>query len=85
MTAIERRCGQIRLPGRPDASQWHGSVHAGTTSAISDRDDGPATLALVPDKTEVPTAERKLNLSADPSAPRTHQQRAASAPHTHRL
>ncbi|MEO8501849.1 MAG: PaaI family thioesterase [Vicinamibacteria bacterium] len=55
---------EVRLPVRPGLFQQHGFVHAGAVSAIADTAAGYAAMTLVPDGTEVLTAEFKINLLA---------------------
>lgn len=46
----------------PAVSQQHGAGHAGLTFALGDTAGGYAALTLIPDGSEVMTAEIKINL-----------------------
>ena len=52
----------IEAPILPGARQQHGAGHAGLTFSIGDSAAGYAALTLMPDNTEVMTAEIKINL-----------------------
>ncbi|MFD0622874.1 PaaI family thioesterase [Streptomyces sp. Wh19] len=52
----------IVLPARPEATQQHGYIHAGATSAIADSAGGYAALTLFDGESEVLTVEYKINL-----------------------
>jgi uncharacterized protein (TIGR00369 family) len=54
----------IEAPILPGARQQHGAGHAGLTFSIGDSAAGYAALTLMPEKTEVMTAEIKINLLA---------------------
>lgn len=52
----------LRAPIRPESCQQHGAAHAGLTFALGDTAAGYAALSLMPDESEVMTAEIKINL-----------------------
>jgi uncharacterized protein (TIGR00369 family) len=54
----------IEAPILPGARQQHGAGHAGLTFSIGDSAAGYAALTLMPENTEVMTAEIKINLLA---------------------
>ncbi|WP_424964676.1 PaaI family thioesterase [Dinoroseobacter sp. S375] len=54
----------IRAPVTPETGQQHGVAHAGLTFAIGDSAAGYAALTLMPEESEVVTAEIKINLLA---------------------
>lgn len=56
--------GQVRIaaPVTPAVSQQHGAGHAGLTFALGDTAAGYAALTLLPEESEVMTAEIKINL-----------------------
>ena len=53
---------ELRLAVRPGLLQQHGFVHAGVVAAIADTAAGYAAMSLLPEGTEVLTAEFKINL-----------------------
>lgn len=55
------RCS-ISAPVGGNALQQHGAAHAGVTFALGDSAAGYAALTVLPDDTEVMTAEMKINL-----------------------
>jgi len=56
--------GRVRIeaPVTPAVTQQHGAGHAGLTFALGDTAAGYAALTMIPDGTEVMTAEIKINL-----------------------
>lgn len=52
----------ITAPVTPAVSQQHGAGHAGLTFALGDTAAGYAALTLIPEGSEVMTAEIKINL-----------------------
>lgn len=64
LTHIESGQVHILLPWRPEATQQHGHIHAGATSAIADSAGGYAALTLFEPGDEVLTVEYKINLLA---------------------
>lgn len=62
MTHIGPGRVHIELPARPEATQQHGYIHAGATSAVADTAGGYAALTLFPEESDVLTVEYKINL-----------------------
>ena len=54
----------LELPIAPHFSQQHGFAHAGATFALGDSASGYAALSMMPEGSEVLTAEMKINLLA---------------------
>lgn len=52
----------IKLPHRKDLTQQNGFLHAGITALIADSACGYASFSLMPEGTDVLTAEFKINL-----------------------
>jgi uncharacterized protein (TIGR00369 family) len=62
----DMRAGMVEIiaPILPTARQQHGFAHAGLTFALGDSAAGYTALSLLPEGTEVLTAEIKINLLA---------------------
>ncbi len=57
-------CVVISAPILPGSRQQHGVAHAGLTFALGDTAAGYSALSVMPDESEVMTAEIKINLLA---------------------
>ena len=64
MRHLARGTARIEAPILPGARQQHGYAHAGLTFALGDSAAGYAALTLMPEGSEVLTAEIKINLLA---------------------
>lgn len=62
--SVSPGCVVITAPILPGSTQQHGFGHAGLTFAIGDSAAGYAALTLMPEESEVLTAEMKINLLA---------------------
>ena len=64
LASVEPGCVIITAPILPTSTQQHGFGHAGLTFSIGDSAAGYAALTLMPEDSEVLTAEMKINLLA---------------------
>lgn len=62
LTRVARGKVAISIEVGAPVTQQHGFVHAGVVSALADTAAGYAAMSLLPDGTEVVTAEFKINL-----------------------
>src|SRR5215831_13771079 len=61
MVSVQPGAVEIHMRYQPGLTQQHGYVHGGVIATIADTACGYAAMSLVPEGTEVLTAEFKIN------------------------
>ncbi|WP_240635947.1 PaaI family thioesterase [Caldimonas tepidiphila] len=64
LLSVEAGCVELRLPWSERVTQQQGGFHGGAMGALADIAGGYAAMTLVPEGSEVTTAEYKINFLA---------------------